>query len=157
MINNPRPDCPYTTADFYYDLPEGLIAQTPAEPRDSSRLMVLNRADGSLTHRTFRDVTEYLQKGDLLVINDSRVIPARMYGVKEESGIEIEVDTRNDCRRRELAQVCCAALILECLQRGLYPSWDAQNPFSVALAEKLGYHFSHTYPAYEVICPAELS
>jgi S-adenosylmethionine:tRNA ribosyltransferase-isomerase len=91
MINNPRPDCPYTTADFYYDLPEGLIAQTPAEPRDSSRLMVLNRADGSLTHRTFRDVTEYLQKGDLLVINDSRVIPARMYGVKEESGIEIEV------------------------------------------------------------------
>ena len=90
MINNPRPDCAFTTADFYYDLPQQSIAQTPAEPRDSSRLMVLDRASNKITHRIFRDLTEYLRPGDLLVINDSRVIPARMYGVKEESGIEIE-------------------------------------------------------------------
>lgn len=65
-------------------------------------------------------------------------------------GIEIEVDTRPDCRRRGLAQAACASLILACLDRGLYPSWDAQNPGSLALAETLGYAFSHTYPAYEV-------
>ena len=90
MINNPRPECAFTTADFYYDLPQHLIAQTPAEPRDSSRLMVLDRATGTITHRIFRDITDYLRPGDLLVLNDSRLIPARMYGIKEESGIEIE-------------------------------------------------------------------
>ena len=90
MINNARPACAYTTADFYYDLPEESIAQTPAEPRDSSRLMVLDRKSGEISHRVFSDVTDYLKKGDLLVINDSRVIPARMYGIKEENGIEIE-------------------------------------------------------------------
>lgn len=66
-------------------------------------------------------------------------------------GIEIEIDTRQDWRRRGLATVCGARLILECLQRGWYPSWDAQNEWSVALAEKLGYHFSHEYAAYETV------
>lgn len=65
-------------------------------------------------------------------------------------GIEIQIDTEISHRRRGLALACGAKLILECLDRGLYPSWDAQNPGSVALAEKLGYHFSHAYPAYEV-------
>lgn len=65
------------------------------------------------------------------------------------SGIEVEVDTREDHRRRGLATVCAARLILECLKRDLYPSWDAQNPWSAALAGKLGYRFSHAYPAYE--------
>lgn len=65
-------------------------------------------------------------------------------------GIEIEVDTRPDFRRRGLARACSARLILACLDRGLYPSWDAANPGSVALAEQLGYRFSHGYPAYEV-------
>ncbi len=65
-------------------------------------------------------------------------------------GIEVEVDTRQDCRRQGLAYISGAKLILECLARGWYPSWDAQNQWSLALAEKLGYHFSHTYPAYEV-------
>ena len=64
------------------------------------------------------------------------------------NGIEVEIDTHPDHRRKGLALGCGAALILECLNRGLYPSWDAANPGSVALAEKLGYHFSHEYPVY---------
>lgn len=67
-----------------------------------------------------------------------------------DKGIEIEIDTREDQRRKGLAYVCGAKLILECLDKGLYPSWDAQNTWSVALAEKLGYHFSHEYVAYEI-------
>lgn len=65
-------------------------------------------------------------------------------------GIEIEIDTRKDHRRRGLAGICGAKLILECLERGLYPSWDAQNKWSAALAEKLGYHLECEYTAYEV-------
>lgn len=64
-------------------------------------------------------------------------------------GIEIEIDTKEEYRRKGLASVCGAALVLECLRRGWYPSWDAQNLWSVELAKKLGYHYSHTYPAYE--------
>ena len=78
-----------------------------------------------------------------------------MAGLTEEQckaqGIEIEIDTREDYRRQGLAYVCGARLILECLDRGLYPSWDAQNKASVALAEKLGYHYSHTYTVYEIM------
>ncbi|MBS7008774.1 GNAT family N-acetyltransferase [Anaerostipes sp.] len=65
-------------------------------------------------------------------------------------GIEIEVDTKEDFRRNGLAYACGAKLILECLDRGLYPSWDAQNQASVALAEKLGYHFNYEYKAFEI-------
>ena len=65
-------------------------------------------------------------------------------------GIEIEVDTRQDHRRKGLATACAARLILACLDRGWYPSWDAQNPWSLALAEKLGYHFDRGYTAYEI-------
>ncbi len=67
-----------------------------------------------------------------------------------DGGIEIEIDTRRDFRRRGLAAACASALILECLARGLYPSWDAANAVSVALAQKLGYRFSHEYPVYIV-------
>ena len=66
-------------SDFYYDLPEELIAQTPAEPRDSSRLLVYNRADGSIEHRIFREITDYLRAGDVLVVNNTKVIPARIF------------------------------------------------------------------------------
>ncbi len=65
-------------------------------------------------------------------------------------GIEVEIDTKEEYRRRGLATACGAKLILECLKRGLYPSWDAHNTWSVSLAEKLGYHYSHTYTAYEI-------
>ncbi len=77
-------------SDFYYDLPEELIAQTPVEPRDSSRLLVYDRALGGIEHKHFYDIVDYLNKGDLLVINKTRVIPARIYGVKEGTGAKIE-------------------------------------------------------------------
>lgn len=67
-----------------------------------------------------------------------------------QEGIEIEIDTREDYRRKGFASVCGAKLILECLKRNLYPSWDAQNKASVSLAEKLGYHYSHIYTAIEI-------
>lgn len=71
------------TSDFYYDLPQELIAQHPIEPRDSSRLMVMNRANGSLEHKYFRDIINYITPNDCLILNDSRVLPARIFGVKE--------------------------------------------------------------------------
>ena len=74
------------THDFYYDLPQELIAQTPAEPRDSSRLMVLDRKTGEISHHHFYDIIDFLMPGDCLIVNDSRVLPARLYGVKEETG-----------------------------------------------------------------------
>ena len=78
------------TSAFNYDLPEELIAQTPAEPRDSSRLLVYDRATGNVEHKIFRDVIDYLNPGDVLVVNHTRVIPARLYGVKEGTGGAIE-------------------------------------------------------------------
>ena len=78
------------TSDFYYDLPEELIAQKPVYPRDSSRLMVIDRKTGTIEHRIFHDVIEYLNPGDVLVVNETRVIPARLYGVKAETGGAIE-------------------------------------------------------------------
>ena len=79
------------TSDFDYHLPKGLIAQTPIEPRDHSRLMVLSRRGGSVQHRRFYDLPEYLRPGDLLVFNDSRVFPARLHARRAESGGKVEV------------------------------------------------------------------
>ena len=78
------------TSDYYYDLPHELIAQTPVEPRNSSRLMILHKDSGELEHRIFKDLPEYLRPGDCLILNDTRVIPARIYGVKEETGAVVE-------------------------------------------------------------------
>ena len=77
--------------DFYFDLPQELIAQDPLEDRASSRLLVLDKKTGEVTHRGFRDILEYLKPGDCLVINDTKVIPARLFGVKEDTGAKIEV------------------------------------------------------------------
>ncbi len=77
--------------DFDYELPQELIAQDPIEHRDESRLMVLNRETGETEHRIFHDVIEYLQPGDCLVINNTKVIPARLYGIRKETGAQIEV------------------------------------------------------------------
>ena len=74
------------TSDFYYDLPEELIAQTPLEPRDSSRLLVYNRTTGEVFHRHFRDVGNYLKPGDLLVVNTTKVYPARIFAYTEHGG-----------------------------------------------------------------------
>lgn len=78
------------TSDFFYELPENLIAQTPIEPRNASRLMILHKKTGELEHRIFKDLGEYLRPGDCLVLNDTRVIPARIYGVKEETSAVVE-------------------------------------------------------------------
>ena len=79
------------TSDFYYDLPEELIAQDPLEDRSSSRLLVLNKETGEREHRVFRDIIEYLHPGDCLVINDTKVIPARLIGERVGTGAKIEV------------------------------------------------------------------
>lgn len=77
--------------DFYYDLPEELIAQDPLEDRSSSRLLVLGKEDGSIRHEIFRNITQYLNAGDCLVINNTKVIPARLFGEREGTGATIEI------------------------------------------------------------------
>ena len=78
-------------SDFYYDLPEELIAQHPTEKRDESRLLVLDRKTGNVEHRVFKDIVEYLTPNDCLVINETRVIPARIYGVKKGTESKVEI------------------------------------------------------------------
>jgi len=77
-------------SDFFYDLPEELIAQYPVEPRDSSRLLVYDRKTNSMQHRHFFDIENFLQKGDVLVINNTKVLPVRLYGTKDKTGGKIE-------------------------------------------------------------------
>ena len=77
--------------DFYYELPEELIAQDPLEDRSSSRLLVLDKETGAFSHHVFKEITEYLHEGDCLVINDTKVIPARLIGSKVETNAKIEV------------------------------------------------------------------
>ena len=79
------------TSDFYYDLPKELIAQDPLEDRSSSRLLVLGRNDGTIKHEIFTDITGHLKAGDCLVLNDTKVIPARLLGTKEDTGAAVEV------------------------------------------------------------------
>ncbi len=79
------------TSDFYYNLPEELIAQHPAEPRDSSRLLAYDKTNDKITHCHFHDIENFLKKGDLLVLNNTRVIPARMFGEKEGGGTKFEI------------------------------------------------------------------
>lgn len=99
----------------------------------------------------FKDYETYSKLGlGVVVLKDGELVAGASSYSRYRDGIEIEVDTRKDHRRKGLAYACTAKLILECLDRDLFPSWDAQNLWSVALAEKLGYHFSHEYTAYEV-------
>ncbi len=99
----------------------------------------------------YADYNEYLRRGvgAFVLYGKELVSGASSYTVYQE-GIEIEIGTRQDHRRRGLAKACGASLILECMDRKLYPSWDAQNRWSVALAQELGYHFDHVYAAYEI-------
>ena len=95
------------TSDFDYDLPPELIAQTPIEPRDHSRLMVVHRASGSIEHRRFYDLPEYLRPGDVMVFNESRVIPARLHGVRSDTGGQVELlvlGRTDDCAWRALVK-----------------------------------------------------
>ena len=79
-----------TLKDYYYDLPEYLIAQNPADKRDESRLMVINRKEKTISHKHFFNIADYLNKGDVLVINESKVFPARLIGIKEDTGAAVE-------------------------------------------------------------------
>lgn len=91
--------------DFYYDLPQELIAQDPLEDRSSSRLMVLGREDGSIKHRTFCDLLEYLNPGDCLVLNNTKVIPARLIGVKEANTAVDEPETDQEQTQPQGAKI----------------------------------------------------
>ncbi len=93
------------TQDFWYDLPEELIAQTPLEQRDSSRLMVLDRGSGEVTHRRFYDIIDYLRPGDCLVMNDSRVLPARLLGHRPTGGA-VEVLLLRDLGEKKWECLC---------------------------------------------------
>jgi len=95
------------------------------------------------------EMFQELGLGVVILQNGEIVSGASSYS-RYQDGIEIEIDTKREYRRKGLAYVCGAKLILECLKRDLYPSWDAQNKWSVALAEKLGYHLDHEYLAYEI-------
>ncbi|MBE6834833.1 MAG: tRNA preQ1(34) S-adenosylmethionine ribosyltransferase-isomerase QueA [Ruminococcaceae bacterium] len=138
--------------DFYYDLPENLIAQTPIEPRDHSRMMVVDRKSGRIEHKHFYDFVDYLNEGDCLVLNDTRVMPARIYGVKKDTGAVVEflllTQRENDVweviagpgkKAREGAQFIFNDGLLECkvlevLENGnriVKFSYDASNIFEV--------------------------
>ena len=99
----------------------------------------------------FESREKYLELGrGMVILRDGKIVSGASSFSRYREGIEIEVDTAQEERRRGLATAACAALILSCLKEGLYPSWDAANPVSVRLAEKLGYEFSHEYVSYEV-------
>lgn len=100
----------------------------------------------------YKDYNAYKDLGlGVVILKDGELAAGASSYSTYDSGIEIEIDTREDHRRKGLAYACGAKLILNCLEKGLYPSWDAQNKWSMALAKKLGYHFSHEYVAYEVM------
>ena len=100
----------------------------------------------------FESKEKYLQIGrGMVILKDGQIVSGASSYTCYKEGIEIEVDTIEAERRKHLATIACSALILNCLEEGLYPSWDAQNINSVCLAEKLGYEFDHEYVAYEVV------
>ena len=99
----------------------------------------------------FESKEKYLELGrGMVILKDGKIVAGASSYTRYKEGIEIEVDTVEAERRKGLATIVCAALILRCLKEGLYPSWDAQNMNSVRLAEKLGYEFDHEYVVYEV-------
>lgn len=105
---------------------------------------------GSL-HALSLKAADYARLGmGVAVLEGEELVAGASSYSRYKEGIEIEIDTREDHRRKGLAFACGAQLILNCLDRRLYPSWDAQNLWSVALAEKLGYHFDSPYTAYEI-------
>lgn len=100
----------------------------------------------------YKDYGTYSKMGlGVAVLKDGELVAGASSYSTYDKGIEIEIDTKEGHRRKGLAYACGAKLILECLDKDLYPSWDAQNKGSVALAEKLGYHLSHEYVAYEIM------
>lgn len=108
----------YKKSDFYYELPPELIAQSPATPRDSSRLLVYDRKTGAVEHRIFRDICDYLRAGDVLVVNNTKVLPARLYAHTKNGGaVEILLLKRLDLERWEVlvkpGRKCCVGTVLK--------------------------------------------
>lgn len=100
----------------------------------------------------YANYEEYKQHGlGVVLLKEDEIVSGASSYTVYLGGIEIQIDTKEEYRRKGLARICGAKLILECLKRNLYPSWDAQNKGSVALAETLGYHFDHEYIAYDII------
>ena len=103
----------------------------------------------------FTDCTDYLARGlGVVAVRDGELLAGASSYVVFNGGLEVEIDTRKDLRRQGLATACGAALLLRCMERGLYPSWDAANQASVMLAEKLGYIRDQAYPIYQVTKPS---
>lgn len=137
---------------------ERLAGGLPAE----YRLTMINRQWYACCQKThwcrdlvaqYKSFEEYAKWGlGVLVLRGSVPVSGASSYSSYRFGIEVEIDTRQEYRRKGLAAACGARLILECLKRNLYPSWDAQNAWSAALAQKLGYRFSHEYTAYEAFC-----
>ena len=99
----------------------------------------------------YQDYNRYKKYGmGVVILKDGEPVSGASSYSGYLGGIEVEIGTREDFRRKGLACICGAKLVLECMERGLYPSWDAQNLWSAALAQKLGYHFDKEYPAYEI-------
>lgn len=99
----------------------------------------------------FGNAEDYLARGiGFAALHSGEMIGGASSYIRYSKGIEVQVETRSDWQRRGIASACCAALILECLNRGLYPSWDAANPASAALAQKLGYREAGAYPVWEI-------
>ena len=94
------------TSDFSYNLPQELIAQTPVEPRDSSRLLLLDKENGEINHKHFYDIIDYLNEGDLIVANDSRVLPARIFGIKDQTGARVEFLLLNQVENNRWETLC---------------------------------------------------
>lgn len=130
-------------------LPEGYEMRLLG--KDEYRLCRENAWANDLVSQ-YKDYDTYKELGiGVVVLKDGELVAGASSYSRYNEGIEIEIDTREDHRRKGLAYACGAKLILECQERNLYPSWDAQNLWSVGLAEKLGYHYSHTYTAYEIM------
>lgn len=140
---------------------EGKLKQASSELPKGYELKLLEEQEYALCQKNrwandlvvqFKDYETYQKLGlGVVAFNAGELVAGASSYSRYKDGIEIEIDTREDHRRKGLAYACGAKLILECLEKGLYPSWDAQNMWSVALAEKLGYHFSHEYTAYEIM------
>lgn len=131
---------------------EGLTSEYELKKVDENLFMQCKKTDWCKDFVSQYDsYAEYKKNGaGILILHNGVIVSGASSYSGFINGIEIEVDTREDYRRKGLAYVACAALILECLKRDWYPSWDAQNKWSVSLALKLGYRYSHEYVAYEI-------
>ena len=131
------------TADFDYELPEELIAKFPAKKREKSQLLVFGRRLGKIDHRTFEDITEYIREGDLLVLNDSRVFKARLFGKKEGTGGEVELLCLHSMDGGNTWKVICKPA--RRIRTGTVIAFDIQHSATVRDELKGGETVSYTH------------